>query len=388
MRDTGPVAKQLTGDTEAAAPYMGIARTQLGILKNQMAFAGQTTGARQIALPDGTTIRVAVNGGIPRIQIDTPATSSEEQPLEVPQEEFTPEFPQPPLPPGQWRVEAVEIFLNHSSANLYPFVLGGKIIQAPPQPGAVLPIGPKVKYEFADSGHAVLLGIAVVDVPTGALDGYQPPITAKCDNGTEIPAASPSRITPPVLLTKAYLDAVGASFEPNSAIAFGVNPAWVDTVVKFSANAQDGTDAGNELIVAGGAVLLCAVIAFAGQPVIINGTTGTTGEFIPCPSMPVTIDIPVTGVAVGYGGGLEFSTATPSLRPGPSGSYDNGAIYNCTWVQTSGDITSSLTGGNIAAVITFEATGSGTHTMGGILTMDDGYGNLFAAPVNLTITIP
>lgn len=95
MRDTGPVSKQLTGDTEATAPYMGVARVQLGILKNQMALGNLQVGARTVQMPDGTTIRVALIGGVSRVAIDSPGVVVETQP-EQPQAQVHPEFPEPP----------------------------------------------------------------------------------------------------------------------------------------------------------------------------------------------------------------------------------------------------------------------------------------------------
>ena len=60
MREIGVVRWRL-GDTreevEAAKPYLGQARLQLGILKNLMAMGGQQQGARAVTLPDGTVIR-------------------------------------------------------------------------------------------------------------------------------------------------------------------------------------------------------------------------------------------------------------------------------------------------------------------------------------------
>jgi hypothetical protein len=61
MRDTGPVRKDLPGDE--AAPYIGVARTLLGVLKNRMLMGGITSLTSTSTLPDGTVITVSsVNG--------------------------------------------------------------------------------------------------------------------------------------------------------------------------------------------------------------------------------------------------------------------------------------------------------------------------------------
>jgi hypothetical protein len=91
MRDTSPIRKAFTGDPETAIAQAGIARTQLGILKNQMALGGITVGARNVLLPDGTTMRVSSVNGQHSVTVDTP-TSQPEQPEQ-------PTFPEPPEPP-------------------------------------------------------------------------------------------------------------------------------------------------------------------------------------------------------------------------------------------------------------------------------------------------
>ena len=77
MRETGVVRWRL-GDTreevEAAKPYLGQARLQLGILKNSMAMGNQQQGLRTITLPDGTVIRSQSVMGQDAVQITpTPA---------------------------------------------------------------------------------------------------------------------------------------------------------------------------------------------------------------------------------------------------------------------------------------------------------------------------
>lgn len=75
MRDTGPIRKDfgLEGDTEASAAYMGVARTQLGILKNQMQFNKLLQGSRTVQLEDGTRIQVSSRFGQDTVRVLTPA---------------------------------------------------------------------------------------------------------------------------------------------------------------------------------------------------------------------------------------------------------------------------------------------------------------------------
>lgn len=95
MRDTGPIGKSLdaSGDTEVAATYIGVARTVLGQLVNQMSLGKLTTGSRNVTLPDGTTIRATVMGGVKRVFISSPATTVEQSTQESPVLTFeTPEL--------------------------------------------------------------------------------------------------------------------------------------------------------------------------------------------------------------------------------------------------------------------------------------------------------
>lgn len=70
-RSTNPVIrKSLSGD--AATPYLGIARTQLGILKNLMSFQELKQLSRTVELSDGTRIFVQSIFGQDTIRIDMP----------------------------------------------------------------------------------------------------------------------------------------------------------------------------------------------------------------------------------------------------------------------------------------------------------------------------
>lgn len=72
MREYGPVGKSFAGDTSAAKTRIGIARTQLGIMKNMMALGGLQQLVRNVKLADGTLIRVQSIFGQDRISITVP----------------------------------------------------------------------------------------------------------------------------------------------------------------------------------------------------------------------------------------------------------------------------------------------------------------------------
>lgn len=98
MRETGPVAKDLTGDQDASVNYVGLARVLLGQMKNLMKLGGNAIASRLVTLEDGTTIRATSIHGQDQVHIDTLA------PLEVvappPEVIEEPEIPPLPIPPG------------------------------------------------------------------------------------------------------------------------------------------------------------------------------------------------------------------------------------------------------------------------------------------------
>lgn len=82
MRETGPVRKELSG--EEAAPYIGFARTLLGVLKNQMRFNQLSQGKLARTLPDGTLIAVQSIFGLDKISVVAAAIPRpQEEPVEA-----------------------------------------------------------------------------------------------------------------------------------------------------------------------------------------------------------------------------------------------------------------------------------------------------------------
>jgi len=94
MREYHELRQALEGDPETAAAYVGVARTQLGVLKNAMQLGGLPSGMRMLYLPDGTAIRVSSVAGQDRIEIVTPRRG-QTVPAEI-QTSFEPD--RPPVP--------------------------------------------------------------------------------------------------------------------------------------------------------------------------------------------------------------------------------------------------------------------------------------------------
>ncbi len=76
-RETGVVRQRLDGDTAAAQRLNSIARTQLGILKELMAFGGLQQLSRTVRLGDGTEIFVQSVFGQDTMRITPPVTAVE-----------------------------------------------------------------------------------------------------------------------------------------------------------------------------------------------------------------------------------------------------------------------------------------------------------------------
>lgn len=100
MRETGPAAKVYISDqgnsAEAqrlAAPYIGPARTLLGVLKHDMGFSGLQQGQAFKDFPDGTRIIAESRFGQDKFTITTAPQLS---PVPSPAEPPPPELPEPP----------------------------------------------------------------------------------------------------------------------------------------------------------------------------------------------------------------------------------------------------------------------------------------------------
>jgi hypothetical protein len=95
MRETGPVRFRYSGDQEVAKEYAGVARVQLGILKNLMSLNGLQQLVRRVVLANGVEMVVASVFGHDEIQIEAPiglAAVNEPANVEIAAEEFVPYF--------------------------------------------------------------------------------------------------------------------------------------------------------------------------------------------------------------------------------------------------------------------------------------------------------
>lgn len=153
MRETGPTRKDLTGDSETAAAQLSAARTQLGILKNQMRMGNLTVGARTITLPDGTVIRVTSTLGQDRVAIDTPSSSSSAPPN--PLQPRVPEPTVPPVPPGLDKYLLV-VYNNNQVAAIPMSTISGAswaaVYKATLKNGSLDFLAPTAQYNFGVTG--------------------------------------------------------------------------------------------------------------------------------------------------------------------------------------------------------------------------------------------
>lgn len=82
MREFGEIRLQFAGDKKAAQGYIGVARTQLGILKNLMSFSQLKQLSRTVTLDDGTQIKVSSVFGQDAVTINVPpVTTSPNEPV-------------------------------------------------------------------------------------------------------------------------------------------------------------------------------------------------------------------------------------------------------------------------------------------------------------------
>lgn len=384
MRDTGVITKGLSGDTDTATAQMGIARTQLGILKNQMDPAKLQVGVRAVRLPDGTAMRVSVSAGISRVDIySPPGSTSEETPIEL----ATPEVPEPVLPPRPPRyiIQGVRGFLNGSGSGLYPFTLNGVVITAPARPGQVLALGPHVKYGFMAENTGSSFPVAIVDADTGLVIPSQSEITATSPAG-DFPFYPPSLISPTVFTPKG-VKAIGGKSEPADLTYLSLNPAWDDVEIKLRGTGPDGSPASNSFILGGGAIMIAGCAGLAGRPVVINGVSTTVGVVVPCTNNQISVQYPAVALETSVGVAIETEIAYNPPKPEPAGAYLSGGNYNMVWTPGAGSfsLTPNLT--QLEIFLTAIVSGSGTWTASGTLTVGDGYGATKDIPVDVTVTI-
>lgn len=83
MREFREIRRGLGDNADAAAPYLGVARTQLGILKSRMAHGGLAQLTRTVQLEDGTSITVSSRMGQDSVRITAASTNQPAAPATV-----------------------------------------------------------------------------------------------------------------------------------------------------------------------------------------------------------------------------------------------------------------------------------------------------------------
>lgn len=203
MREYHEVRKGLNGDpadpasSEAAAPYVGVARTLLGQMKNQMRLGGLDHMTRTVNLPDGTSIQVLSSNGQDTIRITAAGTAPQAQEVE----EFEPptsEIPGIDLvdvePPVFGPVGAFIVYKSAAAESLMsptlPWRVDGKLYTTYPagliiRSGATMVVSPSATAPEND-GVTIVLGLVVLDSPGGKpINTKEQPKVWKPRDGTD-----------------------------------------------------------------------------------------------------------------------------------------------------------------------------------------------------------
>lgn len=399
MRDTDPVKKQFTGDTEAAAGNMGVARTQLGQLKNQMAFGNLQFGTRQTVQPDGTVIRTTVAAGIPRIQIDSPAvTQPETPPVDVETPPFHPREVRPPKPPTQYQLAYVNGYVDVPgvegeiyAASLWPVAISGELITGPDQRGPIV-MGNKFTYGFIASGNNLAMLVGVIDVHTGEVASVQPDITGSVDAGGIFHVNyTGGDIVGLTIYTAEELAAIvksqGGKVKPGQLTEVGLDAAWVDSPCTLYATDPDGTAIKGRFTVVGG-----AIPGITMQDPLVTITANGIDQPYYAPvgdSCDLAIEFTVSNAS--FTGPWQFPGNFYILFPGPrddGGTAQAGVLTDADWSQIAGDVEMLdmvLSAGWLYMTPTI--SGFGMHTSSGPLILTDSYGNVKTIDFTVTINV-
>jgi hypothetical protein len=396
MRDTGVITKGFSGDTDAAAVQTGVARTQLGILKNQMAFSGLQVGARTIRLADGTEMRVSVSGGVSRAEIYTPASTTPE--VEQPVIE-TPQVEPPEIHPtvANTGLALFNGFLKGPAAPFYnpsfqPSIYNDALLMSPDTTPRLLARDKPVQiYDRPDTvlakqgAGAALIGMT--DIIGGAplsLDQQPTAWTVKQLNGGSVPAS----VTP-----AAAFKAAGDKTVPAYLGVMSMPWTLEDVVMEVS-----GADKGKPV----GQVMCKKNIDLAGtcadwydpstglHQSYINGELCTLGNTVPTPEGYAFTASVNGGVYSTTGAQIVANMAlavTFGVRNG--GPAIPSAPVSMVWTQTSGWPAGQTSGPNSAVNMTTLPTyaPSITYSGAGTFTVTDGLGNVKVIPASFALTV-
>ena len=398
MRDTGIITRGLSGDPETATTQIGLARTQLGILKNQMQFAGLTVGARTVRLPDGTAMRVSVAGGISRVEVSTP----QPVPVQQPQIHLHNPLPVPvPVPiPDQYGFAcyagSLGTTLFDSTTLVFPFQLGENVYAALSEAPHIL--GTDLVYGFPAGSTNSFMLLNAVDVNTGAPVSDQPAITAIYKN-TMQPVPPSTQVlgsTLPVgLISPASMKSSLAEFgsiktEPPGVTGLLLAPAWDEVPILLSATTDQGQTVSGGVTIAGGANFGVTTNGlFFADSSSVNGVPGDA-FYTACPQ---GLNI-VAAQSFLSDPDFSFTGLMGILYPGNGDRIDptTGGQQQGRWLSYT------LTGSGSGITFTqFDEDGSlqfevdcsvyGVSTWAGSITITDGYGIVRTFPISISITI-
>lgn len=137
MRETGPVAKDFNGDTQAAQEQTGVARVILGQLKNLMALGGIAVGQRTVNLASGARITASSMPGLDHVHVTMPEAplleSTEVTAAAIPepiQDEAPPVPPPPQIVPTQvLQLSGLDLSnVGEGAAWGYNYRVNGKVV--------------------------------------------------------------------------------------------------------------------------------------------------------------------------------------------------------------------------------------------------------------------
>jgi hypothetical protein len=398
MRDTGIITKGLSGDADTATTQIGHARTQLGILKNQMQFAGLQVGARTVRLADGTAMRVSVAGGVSRVEIYNPPVTGSPQP----QIHLHNPLPVPvPVPiPDQYGFAcyagSLGTTLFDSTTLVFPFQLGENIYSALSEAPHILGTG--LVYGFPAGSTNSFMMLNAVDVNTGAPLSDQPAITATYKNTMlSVPASTqvlgstlPVGLVSPSSMKSSLAEFGSIKTEPPGVTGLLLAPAWEEVPILLSATTDQGQTVSGGVTIEGDANYGVTTngLIFADSS-SVNGVPGDA-FYTACPQ---GLNI-VAAVAALSDPGLSFTGIMNILYPG-----NNTRIDPDTGGQQAGRWGSFVIAGSGSGVDLsyFDEDGSlqfevdcnvfGVSTWAGSITITDGYGTVRTFPISISITI-
>lgn len=397
MRDTGPTAKSITGDPDASSVQMGVARVQLGILKNQMAMGGLSVGKRTLNLPDGTTITASVAAGIPRIAIDTPqpAVSAIAEPEIAPPE--APEYEYAPQDIGTVAISNGTLQASGSDLGqlLRPMVLDGSTrTTADNKPLFLSGDVPNHTYAFAvvADPSADPNRLLVCRMYPGTAQPYDPEYQPTAwEIGSPLIDNIPNIGGNQIFLPYGTLKTIPATTKPLYAALMFMPPVCDDTAITITGKIKDGKVCVGKMLVKG--QLVAGITGVLEQPL---GAASFTLNGVPIEDGGTPVETEQNGIAAVVGVTPGWSDPTgvemvlevagllagnaPNIRP----TFTGGFINDSFDYSGGGSFDAAWESGALRAVM---PDGYGTYTNEGVLTGTDCAGNIYTLEMSFSITV-